>query len=145
MAARPGRKKQETEAAATEQPKKSRKERKAEKQREQDDSGRRMRARVISIRDGVEDFESVRIVHVDSSRYNLMLMPDYTPSIGEVEGTVRIVTDERVETYERVKGFFMLRDNEFQLLVKEEYAVSAEAAQEPEGGELEFIDLEGQT
>ncbi|MCC8162258.1 MAG: hypothetical protein LIO86_03585 [Lachnospiraceae bacterium] len=141
MELRPGKKKQETEAAATEQPKKSRKERKAEKQREQDDSGRRMSARVISIRDGVEDFESVRVVHVDSSRYSLMLMPDYTPSIGEVEGTVRIVTDEHVETFEHIKGFFIMRDNAFQLLVKEEYAVPTEAAQEPEGGELEFIDL----
>lgn len=108
--------------------------RKKTENEEPDDSGRRMSAKVISIKDGVHDYESVRVIYVDSEKYTLMMMPDYTPVLGEVKGTVRIVTDEKLFTMENVWGFYVLKNNLFQLMLKETPAYGTE-------GEFEFIDL----
>lgn len=103
-------------------------------QAEQDDSGRRMSAKIISIRDGVHEYERVRVIYVDSEKYTLMIMPDYTPVLGEIKGTVRIVTDEKLFTMKNVWGFYVLKNNLFQLMLKETPAFGTE-------GEFEYIDL----
>lgn len=103
-------------------------------QAEQDDSGRRMSAKIISIRDGVHEYDRVRVIYVDSEKYTLMIMPDYTPVLGEIKGTVRIVTDEKLFTMKNVWGFYVLKNNLFQLMLKETPAFGTE-------GEFEYIDL----
>lgn len=103
-------------------------------QAEQDDSGRRMSAKIISIKDGVHEYERVRVIYVDSEKYTLMIMPDYTPVLGEIKGTVRIVTDEKLFTMKNVWGFYVLKNNLFQLMLKETPAFGTE-------GEFEYIDL----
>ena len=103
-------------------------------QAEPDDSGRRMSAKIISIKDGVHEYDRVRVIYVDSEKYTLMIMPDYTPVLGEVKGTVRIVTEDKLFTMENVWGFYVLKNNMFQLMLKETPASGTE-------GEFEYIDL----
>ena len=93
-----------------------------------------MSAKIISIKDGVHEYDRVRVIYVDSEKYTLMIMPDYTPVLGEVKGTVRIVTEDKLFTMENVWGFYVLKNNMFQLMLKETPAFGTE-------GEFEYIDL----
>lgn len=52
-----------------------------------------------------------------SSTYNLLILKDYMPVLGEIKGNVEIVSGDRTETYENVTGYFMHSHNEFELLI----------------------------
>ena len=57
-----------------------------------------------------------------SKRYNLLIMADYLPIIGELEGDVFFRTAEKEYQRENLKGYFMHKNNEFSLMLKSEGA-----------------------
>lgn len=61
--------------------------------------------------------ENVRFVRILSKKYNLLIMRDYLPIIGELDGSIEIVGIETVK-YENIKGYYINRDNEFSLIIK---------------------------
>lgn len=78
----------------------------------------KIRARVCSSEKGLEEYEGVHFVRVISKKYNLLIMEDYMPVIGELEGTVFIRTDSGEYEKGPLKGYFMHKNNEFSLMVK---------------------------
>lgn len=87
----------------------------------------RMRTGKIMVRicgkeHGLEEYEKVNFVRVVSRRYNLLIMADYLPIIGELEGDVFFRTAEREYHRENLKGYFMHKNNEFSLMLKSEGA-----------------------
>lgn len=76
--------------------------------------------RICSRERGLEEFAHVKFVRVVSRRYNLLIMADYLPVIGELEGSVSFLAGN--EEYERthLKGFFMHKNNEFSLMLEKE-------------------------
>ena len=79
-----------------------------------------MIAKVISFDKGLEVFEEVRQVRIESKGYTLLIMEDYMPVIGEVDGKVIISGDEETREYAGVKGFYKHSHNSFSLLLSEE-------------------------
>ena len=76
-------------------------------------------ARVYSIVNGVKEMQNVRLIRIKSKQYNLLIMEDYMPVLGEIEGTLTIQSDDEVYTLENIYGFYMLQDNLFRLMLKE--------------------------
>lgn len=82
---------------------------------------RTITARVLSFREGLETYDHVDMIRIKSSRYNLLILKDYMPTLGEVEnGRVEIVCDGRAEVYDEVNGYFIHSSNEFELLITED-------------------------
>lgn len=79
-----------------------------------------IRAKVISFEEGLMTYEDVDMIRIVSDRYNLLIMKDFMPVLGDVRGTVEIVSGDRCESYEGVNGYFIHSGNEFELLVLEE-------------------------
>lgn len=77
-------------------------------------------ARVLSLRDGLRRFEDVTLVRIVSSDYNLLILKDYMPIIGKVEGSVQIVGETDQVDYDQIRGFYMFRQNYFELLIDED-------------------------
>ena len=61
---------------------------------------------------------NVKIVRVKSADYNLLIMKDYWPVVGEINGKVTIEADENY-SYENINGFFTVSHNVFHLIIKE--------------------------
>ena len=76
-------------------------------------------ARVYSIVNGVKEMQNVRLIRIKSKQYNLLIMEDYMPVLGEIEGNLTIQSDDEVYTLENIYGFYMLQDNLFRLMLKE--------------------------
>lgn len=76
--------------------------------------------RICSIENGLEEYEKVHFVRVISKRYNLLIMQDYLPIIGEIEGSVYFRTDDAEYQRDYVTGYFMHKYNEFSLMLKDE-------------------------
>ena len=52
-----------------------------------------MKVRVFDLKHGLVEYEDVKIVRIISKDYNLLIMIDYLPIIGEVEGSIDIQGD----------------------------------------------------
>lgn len=76
-----------------------------------------MTARILGFKEGLRVLEQVDLIRIVSSDYNLLILKDYMPVIGEIKGSVEIVSGEKTETYENITGYFMHSHNEFELLI----------------------------
>ena len=78
-------------------------------------------ARVISMEDGLREIQDVRLIRVKSREYNLLIMEDYMPVIGEIDGTVTIVSGDGEYQTGPITGFFSHRKNLFSLMISEDF------------------------
>ncbi|MDO4268931.1 MAG: hypothetical protein Q4C73_10705 [Eubacteriales bacterium] len=81
-----------------------------------------MKARIISMEEGLREIGQVRLIRVISQDYNLLIMEDYMPVIGEIRGTVTIVSEDGEYRAENIKGFFSVRKNLFSLMLSEDFS-----------------------
>lgn len=77
-----------------------------------------MKVRVFNL-EGLVEYENVKIVRIVSKDYNLLIMKDYLPIIGEIEGSVDIKGDNLEVSLKDIKAFYMNSNNEFNLMIKE--------------------------
>ena len=78
-----------------------------------------IKVRVFDMDHGLREYENIKIVRIISKDYNLLIMKDYLPIIGEIEGSVDIKNDEVNESFKNIKAFYMNSDNVFNLMIKE--------------------------
>ena len=79
-----------------------------------------MRVKLLNIKTGLVEYENVRFIRIKSRRYNLLIMQDYLPIIGEIDGNVKIEMVNNVVELDNIKGYFMNKKNQFNLFIKEE-------------------------
>ena len=80
-----------------------------------------IRASVLSFIDGLAEYDLVDLIRIKSRKYNLLILKDYMPVLGELENAkVEIVTEGRNEIYDNVSGYFIHADNRFELLITED-------------------------
>lgn len=82
-----------------------------------DNSG--IKVRVFDMDNGLREYENIKIVRIVSKDYNLLIMKDYLPIIGEIEGRVDIKNDEVDLSFKDIKAFYMNSENVFNLMIKE--------------------------
>ena len=78
-----------------------------------------IKVKVFDIRDGMRVYDNIKIIRIISKDYNLLIMKDYFPIIGEIEGSVDIKNDVVNESFKNIKAFYMNSDNVFNLMIKE--------------------------
>lgn len=76
-------------------------------------------ARIFDINSGLRVYENVNVVKIKSKYFTLAIMSDYTPSLGEIEGEVTLITDNDLIKLENLNAYFHHQNNSFSLLIKE--------------------------
>lgn len=82
-----------------------------------------IRASVFTLSEGMKIFEDAAVVRVISSDYNILILKDYMPLLGKVEGRAQIAGAGGSMEYENIRGYYMFRQNEFELLIDEDMYV----------------------
>ena len=77
-------------------------------------------ATVLGLDEGFQKFEQVDMIRIKSEKYTLLIMDDYMPVIGRIDGMVEIVSGEDTRSFQPVHGFYTHRKNTFELLIKED-------------------------
>ena len=77
-------------------------------------------ATVLGIDEGFQKFEQVDMIRIKSEKYTLLIMDDYMPVIGSIDGMVEIVSGEDTRSFQPIHGFYTHRKNTFELLIKED-------------------------
>lgn len=75
--------------------------------------------KVFDLEKGLVVYENVKIIRIKSTDYNLLVMKDYLPVLGELEGSVDIKSDQVDISLKNIKAFYMNHDNVFNLMIKE--------------------------
>lgn len=75
--------------------------------------------KIFSIEYGLRSFENIDLIRVKSRHCNLLIMYDHLPILGDIEGSLEFVNKEEVTTFEKIKGYFMFKNNQFEFIVKE--------------------------
>ena len=81
--------------------------------------GNGIKVRIFDLSKGLIEYEHIKIIRIISKDYNLLIMQDYLPIIGEIEGSVDIKNDEVDLSFKDIKAFYMNSNNEFNLMIKE--------------------------
>ena len=82
-----------------------------------DSSG--IKVRIFDMAHGLREYEDIKIIRIISKDYNLLIMKDYLPIIGEIEGSVDIKNDTVDLSFKDIKAFYMNSENVFNLMIKE--------------------------
>ncbi len=82
-----------------------------------DNSG--IKVRIFNLERGLVEYEHIKVIRIISKSYNLLVMQDYLPILGEIEGSVDIKNEEIEINYKDIKAFYMNSNNVFNLMIKE--------------------------
>ena len=78
-----------------------------------------IKVKIFDIKNGLRVYDNIKIIRIISKDYNLLIMKDYLPIRGEIEGSVDIKNDEVNLSFKDIKAFYMNSDNIFNLMIKE--------------------------
>ena len=78
-----------------------------------------IKVRIFDIENGLREYKDIKIIRIISKDYNLLIMKDYLPIIGEIEGSVDIKNDTVDLSFKDIKAFYMNSENVFNLMIKE--------------------------
>ena len=79
-----------------------------------------IKVRIFDIENGLREYKDIKIIRIISKDYNLLIMKDYLPIIGEIEGSVDIKNDEINLSFKDIKALYMNSNNVFNLMIKDE-------------------------
>ena len=73
---------------------------------------------VFELETGLTTYKDCEYIRITDEKYNLLVMLDYTPIIGEVNGKIYIMYNGQEIHYEGVKASFMNSNNVFNLMIQ---------------------------
>lgn len=79
-----------------------------------------IKVRIIDEKDGLRVIEHVTAIRVHSSNYVLLIMKDYSPTLGEIEGDLVFLMEDGELFLKDIHGCFKQQDNEFTVIIEEE-------------------------
>ena len=74
--------------------------------------------KVLDVKKEIQTYDEIKYVRILSKKYNLLIMRDYLPIIGEIEGSIEIEGENSIKI-ENIKGYYMNKNNVFNLIIKE--------------------------
>ena len=79
------------------------------------------KVRIFELNHGPREYDEVKLVRITSQDYNLLIMVDYLPLLGEFDGNIDIKGNNVELSYKNIKGFYMNSNNVFNLMINEGY------------------------
>ena len=77
-----------------------------------------IKVQIFSMNKGIEVYENIDFIRIKSSDYNLLIMEDYVPVLGEIHGNIDIESKETSIKLENIDGYYMSKNNEFYLILR---------------------------
>ena len=76
-------------------------------------------ARIVDEKKGYKEISGVFAVRVRNQNSSLVIMTDYVPALGQIDGDVSFLTENDEVLYKDIKGFYKHKDNVFTLIVEQ--------------------------
>lgn len=79
------------------------------------------KVRVFELNHGLREYDEIKVVRITSKDYNLLIMVDYLPILGEFDGNIDIKGNDVDLSFKNIRGFYMNSNNVFNLMISEGY------------------------
>ncbi len=79
-----------------------------------------IKVKVLSLKNGLIEYDDVQFIRILSEKYNLIILKDYLPIIGEIKGTIEIEKMSENIKMENITGYYIHKHNQFNLFLKDE-------------------------
>lgn len=79
------------------------------------------KVRVFELNHGLREYDEIKVVRITSKDYNLLIMVDYLPILGEFDGNIDIKGNDVDLSFKNIHGFYMNSNNVFNLMISEGY------------------------
>lgn len=79
-----------------------------------------IKVKVYSLNNGYSEYDNLKLVRITSKEYNLAIMEDYLPIIGEVDGDILLKGDNFEKKLFGINGYYRCAHNEFELIIRKE-------------------------
>lgn len=78
-----------------------------------------IKVRIFNLESGLIEYDDIKYIRIVSKDYNLLIMKDYLPIIGEIDGSIDIKGEDVDISYSKIKAFYMNSKNIFNLMIEE--------------------------
>ena len=78
-----------------------------------------MKVRIFDLVHGLKEYNNINFIRIVSDDYSLIIVNDYKPVYGEVNGTITFNSNEIDLEYNKIKADYVYRNNEFNLVIRE--------------------------
>lgn len=78
-----------------------------------------IKVKIFSLAKGLEVIDNITVIRIKSEDYNLLIMPDYMPLLGEVIGNIDFESETISKSYTNIDGYYINSNNEFSLIIRE--------------------------
>ena len=75
---------------------------------------------ILSMKNGLEEYTDVQFIRILSQKYNLIILKDYLPIIGEIKGNIEIERLNETIKLQSIVGYFIHKHNQFNLFLRDE-------------------------
>ena len=79
-----------------------------------------IRVRIFTLSSGLEVLEGVKIIRIKSKNYNLLIMPDYMPILGDVQGNIDFENTDETRSLTNINAYYVNSNNKFSLIIRED-------------------------
>ena len=79
----------------------------------------RIKAKIVSMENGLQEFEEIEMIRVKGENHSLLILQNYMPLLGHLNGYVDLVLKDETLRIKDVQGYYMHKQNEFSLLVEQ--------------------------
>lgn len=80
---------------------------------------RKIKAKIVSMENGLQEFDEIEMIRVKGENHSLLILQNYMPLLGRLDGYVDIVLENETLRIQDVQGYYMHKQNEFSLLVEQ--------------------------
>lgn len=77
-----------------------------------------MIVKIMSLKDGVKTINDCLAIKIKSEKYNLLIMENHAPLIGEIKGSVEITSKNDKKILDNIKGYYLNVNNTFKLMLR---------------------------
>lgn len=77
-----------------------------------------MIVRVFTIQKGLEEYKNVQAIRIKSKDYNLLILKDYLPIIGKIEGNFEIELDNNKYNFDDIIAYYINENNIFNVMIE---------------------------
>lgn len=73
--------------------------------------------RILSMKNGLVEYPDSQFIRILSEKYNLIILKDYLPIIGEIKGNIEIERLKETIKLENIVGYYIHKHNQFNLFL----------------------------
>lgn len=77
-----------------------------------------MRVKIMSLQDGVKTYDDCVAIKIKSQKYNLLIMENHAPLIGEISGNIEVTLKSDKIVLDNINGYYLNLDNTFKLMLR---------------------------